>query len=497
MTLSTPSQASCQKIMAGLFRHQNRLAQTPEVSYFKKVSRLEKVTNFLRKLKDNPEPTINIRIWKKISLLDEFLNNGSHPPNEREWRTFFREFEANYISFKRSKSVVDLLLEDPDMSPSLFFKKLSDGDYSPEYIDFLARQLEKSESLERLRIALELEKESTLTRLGNNYQEYRLVREHLDKNLDSDECNETCRRYTQMLLGDIGMASEKEQIMFKLFFEGQQRPAIKAIRETLYAEQTFVLTRLKRERNEELLGFLKGLISQPAVFDKVLGFLYKSKLMNKTKAVQLFRLIYDAQARNVHFPKINRLLYNKSSAADSLGILENINSSVGGDELLVTFARRNDSGAEKKWKELLKEAQANKPELHEKMVEASKKAKSRGALSVTGNKGLLARVVTLLAIGGPTVGYFYFDGHPTSVETYVDGVEEDQDIDLNQPSPFSVTEIELEGDEDQALEEAADVIADDSESDSTSGRDPSSLEERTGRAAFTQWWCSIFSCRQN
>lgn len=484
---SGQGQASCQKIMAGLFRHQKRLAETTEVSYLKKVSRLEKITNSLRKLKENPEPAQNIKIWKKITLLDSFLYNGSHAPNEREWRTFFRLFEANYISYQRSTKVVDLLLEKPDLTASQFFFELGQMNFSDEYIDFLRRQLDQSETLERLRIALELEKESTLTHLGNNYQEYRMVRGHLEDLLNKEECNENCQQYTKLLLDSLGAQSGKEQLMFKLFFDGDKRPDIKVMREILFQEKTFVLTKLKRERNAEIMGFLKGLISQPEIVDTLLGYIYKSKILEKRRAVKLFRMIYDAQAKNIHFPKINRVLYGPKEPKDSLDLLANLNASSAKDELLVTFARRVDAGAEKKWKSLLKAAETEEPDFYKRMVDASERAKARGDMSPTTNRSFIGQIAALLVIGVPTVGYFYFDGLPTSVEEFIYGTEEDTEVDPNFPYPENFQEIELDGEEEEVLEEVSDVLT----GDDGAEREPSSEK----KAWFTKWWCQQFECR--
>lgn len=277
--------------------------------------------------------------------------------------------------------------------------------------------------------------------------------------------------------------------MFKLFFDGEGRPAIKEMREALYQEPTFVLTRLKRERNAEILGFLKGIISQPEFLDTILGYIYKSKILDKRRAVKLFRMIYDAQAKNSHFPKINRVIYGPNQPGQSLDLLENINTAVGGDELLVTFARRVDAGAEKKWASLLEEAKASEPDFHKRMLEAGEKAKARGDLSPTSNRSFVGRLAALVVIGVPTVGYFYFDGLPTSVEEFLYGATEDQDLESDQPHPDSMIEVELNGEEDDTLEEAADVLT--SGEDREGERGPSSQKQ----ALFTQWWCQHFSCR--
>jgi hypothetical protein len=485
-------EAGCRDMLAGIIQKKSHLRSTPEYSYMEKVTRIEKTTNLLRKIKENPEPALNLKIWKKIAVLDSFLFNGSHAPNERQWRTFFREFEASWISFSRSKRIVDYFNEEIIVDEAKFFQKLQEWGYSQEYQDFIKRSLDELGTIEKLKIQLELEQKSTLTHLGNNYHEYRMVRGHLEELLEKEECNENCRRYANYLLGSLGSESEKEKMMFEIFFKGADRPDIKEMREILYQHETFVLTRLKRERNAEIMGFLTSIVSQPEFIDTVLGYVYKSKLLEKRRAVKLFRMVYDAQARKNHFPKINRVIYGPNEPKRALDLLQSLNTSTGDDELLVTFARRVDGGADKKWAKILEHAKSEDPDFHKRMIEATEKAKARGDMSPTTQRSFVGKLAALVVIGVPTVGYFYFDGLPTSVEEYLYGASESGEAsDPNYPKPESDIEIELDGEEDETLQEVGEVLA--SETD----REPSSTSFRPkkGKAIFTQFWCSLLDCR--
>lgn len=466
-----------------------------------KVTRLEKTTNFLRNIKENPEPALNLRVWKKIAVIDSFLFNGSHAPNERQWRTFFREFEANWISFSRGKKILDLFSTNPELDRATLMNKLGEWGFSQEYQDFIDRMLDEAGSLERLKMQLQLEQKSTLTHLGNQYHEYRMVRGHLEELLNKEECNDNCQRYAKYLLGSLGSESDKEKIMFEVFFKGEGRPVIKEMREELYQHETFVLTRLKRERNAEIMGFLTSIISQPEFIDTILGYVYKSKLLEKRRAVKLFRMVYDAQALKNHFPKINRVIYGPNEPEKALDLLQSLNTSTGDDELLVTFARRVDGGADKKWAKILEHAENNDSDFHKRMLEAKEKAQARGDLSPTTQRSFVGKLAALVVIGVPTIGYFYFDGLPTSVEEYLYGQNTDEaaaQADPDQPLPDGQMEIELGGEEDLTLDEVGEVLSNEevltNEEDARGPSSERAFQRSQKRALFSEFWCRLTGC---
>lgn len=483
--LSTLAEAGC---IATLKRIMNKgpFAQTEEYRLREKIARIEEVTNFFRRKKDNPDPALNIKIYKKVTLMNENLLNGTHAANERRWRTFFREFEANYISFKRSKELLQVLMENPDEAPSTFLVRLEGMGYPEAYRNFIAKRIEEYGNIEDLRKALDLEMKNTLVKLGNDYQEYRIVRGNLDDLLENPECKENCQRMVKMLRENLGAESDKNSMIHKIFFEGESTPKIQEMRELLYQENLFVLTKLKRERNAEIFRFLTSFLSQPQFVDSLFGYIYKGNLLGKKRAVKLFRMIYDAQARNFHFPKINRVLFGPKEPEKSMDLLQNLNTTVDNDELLVTFSRRVDSLSEGRWEAVKKHAKTQDKDFHKRMVDAEEKAKARGDLSPTQGPSFVARLATLVVIGVPAVGYFYFDALPTSVQEILYTPEGDGTVDPDEALPEEGEIITLEGDEDQVIEEVGDVLQ-----DAEGERGPSSNRE----ALFTKWWCSLLTCR--
>ncbi|MCR9204824.1 MAG: hypothetical protein NXH75_09615 [Halobacteriovoraceae bacterium] len=485
VAFSLQAQAACLDLFRGFLRRKNLIENSPEYSFKRSIGKIERTTSFLRRIKENPEPSLNLKVWKKIAKLNEFLLNGSHAPNERTWRTFFREFEANFISFKRSKELIDLIQRNPTLTDDAFINKLKSAGYPPAYVEFIQGRLVKAGDLSRLREALNLEVKSNLVHLGNHYHEYRMIRGHLEELVEKEECNENCKGMVKLLMRNLGSESGKEKMMFEIFFEGEGRPDIRLMRELLYQEDLFIRTRLKRERNAEFFGFLKSIISQPEFIDTILGFIYKSQRLGKNRAVKLFRMVYDAQARNIYLPKINRLIHGPKEADKALDLLQNLNAPIAKDELLITFGRLVDKISEGKWDMILKHAKQADPDFHQRMLKAKDFAKARGDLSATNPRSAVGTVVALAVIAIPSVGYFYFDALPTSVQEYVYGDEESQ-RDNPEGAPDNIEGIELDGEEDLMIDEATEIIADESD------REPSSM----GRPLpfFTEAWCSIFQC---
>ncbi len=462
-------------------------AHTEEYKLREKIARIEEMTNFFRRKKDNPEPALNIKIYKKVNIMNEHLLNGTHAANERNWQTFFREFEANYISFKRSKELIDVLNQNPDELTSTFLIRIEGMGYPKAYRDFITARIDEYGSLDGLKKALDLESKNTLVKLGNDYQEYRIIRENLEELKEKPGCNENCRRMIDMLRGSLGADSQKNKLIHDIFFVGEKIPEISTMRELLYSENLFVLTKLKRERNAEIFRFFTSFMNQPQFIDSLFGYIYKGNLLGKKRAVKFFRMIYDAQARNFHFPKINRVLHGPKDAEKATDLLQNLNTTIDSDELLVSFSRRVDRLSEEKWKTIKNHAQANEVDFHKRMIQAEEKAAARGNISPTQEPSFVSRLATLVVIGAPAIGYFYFDALPTSVQEIIYTSEEDTQVNPDDPLPEEGEIITLEGEEDQMIEEIGDVIL------SPEGeRNPSS--RGSSRALFTKWWCDLFSC---
>jgi len=502
--------ASCYSVFKSLFQKESGFTNNEAVEFTERITRIERFTNFLRKGKEDPTPAINLKIAKKLNKLHENIFADNFSANEREWRTFFRTIEAQLIGFKRYKKISMYLEAHPDANESQFVNELVNMGFSDEFNNFIIKQLKDSGTLEKLRPKLNEEINSTLVNLGNNYQEYRMVRGNLEDLLISKECNEICKKQVNLLLKELGVNSEKESLTHPTFFKDQTRPSIEELRKLLYQEPLFVLTKVKRERNAELKSFFLSYLNQPMFVDSILGLIYKSDTLGRQKAVQLFKLIYDSHAQNVYFPKLNKIIFSTADAKANAQTLKGLNSTADQDELLITFARRADALAQEKWKAIKEYAEKFEKDFFEKLSAAEKKALARGEISPTRDKTILTKVALLTAAGAGTYAYFYFDGEPSSIEVEIEsneieipslGGNSSTDLGEVEPSDRGVTPYEridsnekilLDGEIDQMIDEASVVIM-----DSDIQRDPSSLRlsHQHKSNLFTALWCTVFTCK--
>lgn len=461
----------------------NSFYDTPEFALKEKVNALEKLNNRLRNSSDNKEPALTTAIWKKIERLDNNIFTKHYTVNVRDWEVFFRDFEINYISFNRLKKILDFI--DADTTQESLRKLCQDSGYSKEFEDFIVSKFSNATNVDLLKIELEKEIEGNLIHIGNHYYEYRLVREHLRDLKGSDLCNADCETELKKLLSSLGVANKKEQSTFPIFLKGEKRPDLDELTQLVHENPLALVTKLKKERNIEVVNWMISLMLQPEIIDTIMGMVYKSKTIGKYRAVRVFQAFYNAQARNLHFPKINSVVKTfRNDLEKSYAHLKTLNTTIPKDEMLVTFARMVDALAVKKWKLLKNYAKANDPKFLERMLEAEKKAFARGDISITHKRSLIGQLIQFIPASTPI--YLYqrskLEEHATVTE-----VDENGDAIESSETGQSVSEvdpvivIEHDGEVDQDLEEVAEVIATAQEA----ARDPSSVK--------TSWLDTILS----
>lgn len=484
--LISSAHGGCLDIFAKLVRKESGFQNAPEYELRTKIASLERVTNFLRSSKENSEPAINLSIWKKIDLINDFLFSNRNAVNERMLQTFFREYEANLISFQRIQPLLLELSSLGNFDEAALKQVLDSATYTSEFKDFILKRFQGAVSSDSFLKLLKSEKRRLLIALGNHYQEYRMIRGHLEDIQMNANCSELCQDLAQRLLLRIGATSEKEKSLHKLFFAGESRPNIGQFRDSLYEEPLFVLTKLKRERNLELFYFIRSIFLQPEIMDRILGLIYKSNRMGKFRAIQLFKWIYNMQARLLHFPKINRLVYGPTDIDKSLGLLKEVNTTIAKDELLVSFSRRVDLLSSKKWDSILEHAKSNDSSFYERMVEASKKGVARGEISPVHRKSSAARIASVFVFSSSALTYFYHDEAKSILNSLVHAFSDEE---------AQLDTIEFDGEEDKILEEASEVIADSIEELGTDrARNPSSLKDKEGFwSTFLNFFSRLFS----
>lgn len=470
----------------------------PELELMKKIEAVEKASNGLRKIKNNADPAINISIGRKIALLDSNLMINQWSVAHRSTKNLFRQVEIAYVLIKRHDPILkELKSADLNLGREELLRVLKKAKTPQNYQKVLLESFDKHGSLSKFAKDLELETHSQLIRLGNKYHEYALIRYHLEDILEDTNCsNAVCQRNVKTLLDRIGIASDKERVRFARVIGDLKRPPIDELSKMLNEHPVVLLTRLKKERNYELFAVVRDFILQPEIVERMFKGLYNLPGFNRVKAVRILKLVYNAQARNLHFPKINRIVRSTLPIDQKFPILKEINTTVDYDELLVTFARRVDDATADTWKTIKEYAEANDKDFLERIVKAEKKAKARGEISLTQDKSVVAKLATIIATGS-SIGYFYFLGDEPEVVEVNDGQNSDLPVDsLNNvsnedtittpPAPnsdehdeivFSSDEnIEIEGDMERAIEQLHDEVEAIQSQNGGQDRGPSSIQ---------------------
>ncbi|WP_419168670.1 hypothetical protein [Halobacteriovorax sp.] len=453
----------------------NSFYDTPEFELKEKINKLETLNRRLRNTSEHKEPAMSLSVWKKIEKLDNNLFTKHYSVNVRDWRVFFRDFEVNFISFKRMKDISDFL-SSTDVTKTKLKKYLKEKEYSDEFNEFILSKFDNSPNADLFKIEVDKEAERNIINIGNDYYEYRLVREHIRDLENSDLCNKECQVELKKLMANLGVASDREKSTLPIFFKGESRPELDDITRVVHENPMALITKLKKERNSEVVNWLYSLLLQPEIVDTFMGLIYKSKHIGKYRAVRLFQAFYNARARRLHFPKINNIVKSFSNdLVKSYSNLKTVNTTIPKDELLVTFARMVDALAVKKYKLLKQYAKENDPKFYERMLAAEEKAYARGDISITHRRSVIGQLVQFIPASTPI--YLYQRSKLEERATVEEVNEDGEVIESNDDGSVEVEEVIVEiehGDEmDKTLEEVAEVIAQET-SDTT--RDPSSVK---------------------
>lgn len=451
---------------------------SPELALKEKINKFERLNNHLRNSSEHKEPAMALTVWKKIENLDNNLFTKHYSVNVRDWRVFFRDFEMNFISFNRMKDISDFMAQ-TDVTRVKLSNYLQKREYSSEFQEFILSKFDNSPKPELFKIEIDKEVERNLINIGNDYYEYRLVREHLRDLENSDLCDSECLVELKKLMDNLGVESDREKSSLPIFFKGEKRPAIEDITRVVHDNPLALITKLKKERNSEVVNWLISLLLQPEIVDSIMGLVYKSKHIGKYRAVRLFQAFYNAQARKIHFPKINNVVKSfKNDTEKSYTHLKTVNTTIPKDELLVTFARMVDALAVKKYKILKAYAKEHDPSFYDRMIAAEEKAVARGDISITHKRSIIGQLIQFVPASTPI---YLYQRSKLDEEATVTEVDENGDpIESEDSNENSEVKLPIEhGDEmDQTLQEVAEVMV---EAKKETNRDPSSFESQSGR----------------
>ena len=472
-----------------LSKNKNQPQDEVQFKLLKQIQKLEKRTNKLRLKKSNSEPAINLMIWKKIAKYDALLANGSFSQITRELRPLFREVESAVVIMKKYEIILEIINRVGTSDLNLLKVELKNSSLNQELITSVLERASNISELTKVQAYYKSIRDESAIHLGHFYHEYKLVRLHFEGMMEQDSCSDACKINIKRLLDSIGVASETEQQRFSIFFKDASRPTWLEVSESLNGNTLAYTTRLKRERDEELKLFLKGLLAEVLPVDELAQVILNAPGISKSKAVRVIKLFYDRIARLVHFPKVNQIMRSPQLAADKFDLFIQLNTTViPQDELMVTFARRIDSQTKAAWEEMIKFAKANQdsyPDILKRMEVAKEKAMARGEISLVHEKSFTTRLAIILSAGG---SFAYYNFNKKEVEEVIDDVghsstevepelevteEEKEDYELGNSTTLMIEHGSTEDKElDQLVDELNEIIK-----DSIPDREPSSQKE--------------------
>ncbi|PIP94165.1 MAG: hypothetical protein COW00_13130 [Bdellovibrio sp. CG12_big_fil_rev_8_21_14_0_65_39_13] len=407
--LQMNAQASCLDLIKGLFQKKSIYSDTKEMLLLKEVEKIERQTNFLRKLKDNPEPALLLSIQARLAKMDSFLLNEQFSIPHREWRPLFREMEFSFVIVQNNKKIIKILEEQSeDLAWSKLSTLLKKSGFTDEQVVLYKEVFESRGNSVAFKAALQVENNQRLVKMGSMYQEYTMVREHLEDLLKGDSCNESCKKEISTMLKRLGLGEESDKVRYQRMIGNSQRPTLNEFWTFMQSNPLVSVSRLKKERAHEVFAAIRDLLLQPQILSKISKMIYNMPGINRSRLVRLFKVVYDYQARILFFPDINQIARSTKKVAEKFNYLRELNSAVDGDELLVTYARRVDHQASSSWKDLKKYAESNEADFFKRMAKAEEKAIARGEISLNVEQSAPARIASLL-FAGATISYFYFD----------------------------------------------------------------------------------------
>lgn len=433
-------QANCLETLHRLrVRHQVTrpvLSETEDL-FMQRLDRIEQTGTWLRRLRKDKRPAIHAQMSKRMAKLDGHIFVGDYATVHRELRTLFRQVEFSALAIH----AINRSLESVRTSSvrSIEEARAVLGAQNIPARQWLDRALGRATTLDGVVDELVFERARYEVKLGSKFQEYLLAREHLESMLKADACSADCQSNIQRLLESLGHKYRSDQVRFQSFFEIQADISSDGIRYLIDSHRVAATARVRKERNAEFVAVLSEFATQPAIVQKILFGLTGIPGMHKLRVVRLFKGFLDSFANAKHVPIINNIVREQSATATKLDKVLQQNGTFGGNEFLISFARRSDLQTKRVWSELISAASTRDEALGTQLLKADELARARGPLELLNSSSVLPRWLVMAATGAGA-GYFWF------------GKSEIIEIDEDDESDDVVPSIPLEGEEDEEIE---------------------------------------------
>jgi len=455
-----------------------------EDSFMKRLDSIERTGSWLRRLRKNKSPAIHAKMSKRMTKLDTYLFVGDYATAHRELRSLFREVEFSSLAIRAIDEQLEQVKQLDTRSIEQAREILAEANIRGRH--WLDDALSKSQTVDALVDQLVFTRSGYEVKLGSHFQEYLLAKEHLEALLAPGACSADCQSNTLRLLDSLGIKYQSDRTRFSSFLEIGEDVSKNTIRDQIDTHRLAVITRLKRERNAELFAVFSEFATQPAIIQKILFGLTGLPGMHKLRIVRLFKVFLDSVAQTKYVPVINQIVRSLDDPSKKLDQVLQHNSLFGGNEFIVSFARRSDLDSKRVWNQIVTEAGNSNPQMADELLKADQLAKARGPLDLlTGSSPLPRWLVGIATTGG--IGYFWFS------KGEVKSIEIDREEVIVPPQPPMEDQIPLESEEDQELEDVSEEL---SRPDlqlrilESVARTPSSARSK---AKFTIWFNRLIS----
>ncbi len=346
----------------------------------------------------------------------------------------FKDVESSYfISLKSMKHVSNLKIAlekiENDSELSSFARDMIET-YNSNHI---FNSISTNQELEKIKI--QLAKETQLLndlaidetfRLQKNFEQYKVAVEFLEKKLTS---NENEKEKASKILEKLNTEDILASCKLCQSTDGLVRPSLLSIDHLLKEARIARIMYLERQRWTEMWVSLSSRLPNKVMYQIIDVALAKIPKLNSSNVRKFFRSkMIDLRDITKHFPNIDRVLFSDAKTEDLVKLILNIESKAGDSEFLITFARRVD--AHDKWNQVYKWLKENTPDnkLHQnallldKMEKAWVEGNNRGSLPkwhAPENSSAMRFLIDTVFL--TTVSY-------TGYETFIDGVEEIEDV---------------------------------------------------------------------
>lgn len=293
-----------------LNRFRVRLSVTKKVlsenedSFMKRLDSIERTGSWLRKLRKNKSPAIHAKMSKRLTKLDAYLFVGDYATAHRELRSLFREVEFSSLAIRAIDEQLEQVKRLETRSIEEATAMLSQADIAGRH--WLDEALSKSQTIDAAIDQLVFVRSGYEVKLGSHFQEYLLAKEHLESLIAPGACSSDCQTNTLRLLESLGIKYQSDRTRFSSFLEIGEDVSKNSIRDLIDTHRLAVITRIKTERNAELVAVLSEFATQPAIIQKILFGLTGLPGMHKLRLVRVLKVFLDSVAQTKHVPVINQ-----------------------------------------------------------------------------------------------------------------------------------------------------------------------------------------------